>query len=161
TNIYPYNNASYLKEAYNDTVFRISDDLQLLPEYIITAGKYSTNYDDLVLNIEKYKKGIKSVVEFESDRYILARTGEYYFLIDKKTDTTEKVLLTYNEEMDELFEDDVRLIGGGTLFEPKTESVPTRFNINGVSEDGKIIFASEYLENSDDNPVIIMLRIKE
>jgi hypothetical protein len=32
--------------------------------------------------------------------------------LDKKTDTIEKVLLTYNEEMDELFEDDVRPIGG-------------------------------------------------
>jgi hypothetical protein len=81
-------------------------------------------------------------------------------LIHKKTDRIEKVLLTYNEEMDELFEDDYR-ISGGSLYEPKFESFPTCFNVEGVSEDGKIILCREVPENSDDNPVIVMVRIKE
>jgi hypothetical protein len=163
-NLFTYNNETYLKEGYNDTVFRISGEMKLLPQYIITAGKYSVNYDDMILDMEKYIKGKRPIVSFENDRYILSTTGEgnfNSFLIDKKTDRIEKVLLTYNEEMDELFEDDRRMVGGGTLYEPGFESFPTCFNVEGVSEDGKIILCREVLENSDDNPVIVMVRIKE
>jgi hypothetical protein len=162
--LFTYNNETYFKETYNDTVFRISKDLKLMPQYLITTGKYSVNYDERILNIEKYRKGKCPFVSFENYRYILSRTGEQfiYYLIDKKTDRIEKVLLTYNEEMDELFDDDYKMMGGGKLYEPpRFERVPTCFTVKGVSEDGKIILSHEFPQNSDDNPVIVMVRIKE
>ena len=166
-NLFVYNNNVYLKEGYNDTTFLISHDLKLIPEYIIATGKRSVNYEVRVLNPEKYGDGARSVIDFESDRYIILRNrGPGGFsgdriLIDKKNGKIESVLFKYNEDMAKLFEDHLVLdkIIDNT---PILKSIPPYFRICGVSEDGKTVFGYEVLiDKPYDNPVIIMATIKE
>ena len=174
--LFTYNNNIYICEEYNDTIFRISKDLKFIPEYIITTGKYSVNYEDRKLDMDKYRKGKKISVQFENDRYIISRrSGLFlsrtdYLLIDKKRDKVETVMFTYNDEMNNLFEDDERLILGGfemtkngmNVETKGYETFPQHFSISGVSEDGMVVIGFETLkEKSYDNPVIVMVRIKE
>jgi len=161
-NMFVYNNKICIKEGYYDTIFSIRNDFKLIPEYIITTGKYSVNYDDRRLDIDKYQKGKRAFVYFESDHYIIVNVFspvKSYIMIDKKTDKVEHVLLTYNEEMAELFEDD-GIVVNMIDFKPTYKNVPSYFHIRGVSEDGKIALGYEILKKSpEENPVIVMARI--
>ena len=161
-NMFVYNSNIYLKEGYYDTIFSIRDDFKLKPEYIISTGKYSVNYDDRRLDLDKYQKGKKARVCFESDHYIIVSVFspvKSYIIIDKKTDKVEHVLLTYNEEIAELFEDDGIVVNVKDS-KPIYKNVPSYFHIRGVSEDGKIALGYEILKKSpEENPVIVMVRI--
>ena len=160
TNLFTYKNNHFFVEGYSDTIFRISDQLKLLPEYVVTTGKYAVNHYDRQMNIDKYLAGKRTLVVFENDRYILLRYDWppiNHLLINKKTDKIEKVILKYNEEMTNLFVDDWKRLGRN-----KYESLPVHLQVNGVSEDGSLILSFEYLkENEDDNPVIVMVKIKD
>ena len=163
-NLFTYKNNNFFVEGYNDTIFRISDKLKLIPEYVVTTGKYSVNYYDRRKDFNKYSIGKRASVKFESDRYILLRyngPSNIHLLINKKTDKIEKVILKYNEEMTELFADDLRRTGG-TSRAPIYENIPVHLQIIGTSEDGSIVLGYEYLkEKEDDNPVIVMVKIKD
>lgn len=163
-NLFTYNDAIYFKEGYNDTVFRISQDLTFSSEYVINTGKYAVNYEDRILNFEKYIQGQSTVVYFENDRFLLLQgvgMGFQYILIDKKLNKFDQVDFLYNEEISKLFEDDRKIIG----YENNrviVEDIPSFFRIRGVSEDGKTMMDFEYLkEYPDNNPVIVLVRLKE
>ena len=160
TNLFTYKNNHFFVEGYSDTIFRISDKLKLIPEYVVTTGKYAVNFYDRVMNKEKYLTGKRTLVIFENDSYILLRYNWppiNHLLINKKTDKIENVTLKYNEEMTNIFADDWKMLGRN-----KYESLPVHLQVNGVSEDGSIVLSYEYLkENEDDNPVIVMVKIKD
>jgi hypothetical protein len=161
-NLFTYKNNHFFVEGYSDTIFRISDKLKLIPEYIMTTGKYAVSHHDRQVNFEKYRVGKRTLVIFENDLYILSGHNNYtssknYLLINKKTDKIENVILKYNEEMTNIFADDWKMLGRN-----KYESLPVHLQVNGVSEDGSIILSYEYLkENEDDNPVIVMVKIND
>jgi hypothetical protein len=66
-----YNHSLRLKEGYNDTVFTIRLDGKLIPEYAINTGTYSVNYEDRILNNDKYYKGKNTVIIFENNQYLI------------------------------------------------------------------------------------------
>lgn len=163
-NFFIYNGATYLKEGCYDTVYRISDDMKLIPEYTITTGKHAVNYEDKVLYPEKYHNGGRTVVRFENERYIIISSNKLplrYLLIDKKTDRIINASFIYNEEMNSIFENSTtREYVINNQFALK--EIPPFFMIRGISEDGKIAFDFEFLkEFPDNNPVIVMVRFKE
>ena len=163
-NLFTYKNNHFFVEGYSDTIFRISDKLKLIPEYIVTTGKYSVNHYDRQMDVKKYNAGKRTLVIFENDNYIILRYNElsyFYLLINKKTDQIEKVIFRYNQEMTNIFADDLKRIGG-TLRSPIYENIPVNLHIIGTSEDGSFVLGFEYLkENEDDNPAIVMIKIKD
>jgi hypothetical protein len=163
-NLFTYKNNHFFVEGYSDTIFRISDKLKLIPEYVVTTGKYAVNHYDRQMDVKKYNAGKRTLVIFENDNYIILRYNElsyFYLLINKKTDQIEKVIFRYNQEMTNIFADDLKRIGG-TLRSPIYENIPVNLHIIGTSEDGSFVLGFEYLkENEDDNPAIVMIKIKD
>lgn len=168
-----YNNTLF-KEGYNDTVFRITLDRKLLPEYIIDVGKYSRTYKDRILFTEKYESGRSVEVCFENNQYvILIEIGclqrKEYIFIDKQQESAEKVRFFYNEKYLELIlkeEEYLNLnpLSGFTSDSGKPVMIddgsPT-FRINNVSNDGKILIGIEKSLHPEDNPVIVLVSIKD
>jgi len=158
---YRYNDSIYYKEKHNDTIFQISQDLKLIPEYAINAGKYSTNLEEqLSGNKELLIKRKTPVVLFENNRFIISFVrgiGFAYCLIDKKSDIVKIGFFRYNKEMQSRFEDYPEIIDK-TL----RKKVPPFFRIGGNSSDGKKLLGFEYLkEKQFDNPVVVIVELKE
>ena len=180
-----YNGRKYIKEArYSDTVFRVTEEMKLLPEYCISTGKYKYKYEDLIGNNEIIGS-IKFVnVKYENNQFIVATgfsvkelfndpmEGHSYILIDKESSSSKKVRFYYSEETCRHFLKEKVYINPsnfrnspGVYIEPPkprliNDGSPT-FRISNVSEDNTIWIGAEKALNNDDNPVIVLVHLKK
>jgi|GEM_PF-3222378 len=183
---FTYNGNKYLKEArYSDTVFRITKDMKLYPEYCISVGKYAYNYEDLIGNSEIIRL-IKFVnVKFENDQFIAAtgfslkdlvddpvKESGCYIFINKASSSAKKVRFYYSEETCRHFLKEKTYLNTsnfsnspGMYFEPPEPKLLNDgspiFRINNVSEDNTIWIGAEKALNIDDNPVIVLVHLKK
>ena len=172
---FSYNDNKYIKEGYNDTTFLITPKHTLSPQYIIDVGKYARTYEDRILYKEKYSTGRAINVRFENDKYIILygmglKKGEYV-LINKQQEYISKVNFIYNDEDLKLFlkEEEYYSLtshSGFTLTTPNAEPImiddgSPSFAIVGVSEDNKVLIGYEKSLSLADNPVIVLVSVKD
>ena len=183
---FSYNGNKYLKEArYSDTVFRITKDMKLYPEYCINVGKYTYSYEDLIGDSEIIRL-IKFInIKFENDQFIAAtgfslkdliddpaKESGCYIFIDKASSSVKKVRFYYSEETSRHFLKEKTYLNPsnfsnspGMYFEPPEPKLLNDgspiFRINNVSEDNTIWIGTEKALNLDDNPVIVLVHLKK
>ncbi|MDL2265047.1 6-bladed beta-propeller [Parabacteroides sp. OttesenSCG-928-G07] len=153
--IYSQDKTVRFKNAYNDTLFTITKDFQLLPTYIFDLGsskftaelRYQTTSGPRDPNLQG-KKTLYPV--FESKRYLLLsgwgfELGKYVFW-DKELDALNYVSFHYTEEQ---------------LSKLDKEDSVCRPSF--ISMDNKTMIAferSESIEN-DNNPVLVLATLKD
>ena len=178
---FSFNGNKYLKEGYNDTVFRVEKKFNLYPEYIINTGKYTVTYKDRIEWEDKYEKGKTINVYYESDDHIIlkeSRSFKYdYIFIEKQSATIDKVRFYYNDEICKHFlkeieyakipaainiPDEMYISGGDIKRHPlMIDDGSPSFEILYVSEDNMTLVGKEKPLNIDDNPVIVLVHLKQ
>ena len=137
---------NYVKEMFNDTIFRITKENTIIPRWVVDAGKYKLEeggryrLQDPRNSLFKEKNAAQiNVVGNSNDKlYLTANLNSNSYLIgyDEKEEKVESVRLPYPGHTFEFKE--------GNTFVP-------RF----ASEDGRYLIGYEVQEN-DENPVIIL-----
>jgi hypothetical protein len=75
-NIYKFKNVIYFKEIFNDTLFRLTDQFQLIPEYTITFGRFEKPLSEREIVTLEAIRNYKSHMWLEN----VFQTSNYLFL---------------------------------------------------------------------------------
>lgn len=136
------------KEMFNDTIFKITPDYQVVPYATIELGKYKVPDDyRYTLTSEQIKEGlfngmVSLLMVGEINDVIYMRTfyskdGETFYY-DKKEQQVRRVKLTYPQKSDTIPDD--------SFFIPQ-----------GISDDNLYLIGYNQPDN-DDNPVIVLVQ---
>jgi len=168
---YNYNNKLFIKEYFNDTVFRVTSE-KLIPNFVFHSGKYSPPfYEKDVFDFVQYHS-INTIIETEHLIFFRLhfKKQTYYCYFDKLTDQVQ--IPNYKNSKINGFNND---IDGFMKFSPLT--VSENNELIGYLESYKI--KQWFKENPDkaaklpphlqklkniketDNPVVIIAKLKD
>ncbi len=176
---YVFNNNYYAKEnVLNDTLYRISTSLEFLPQYVFDSGKYKQTMDFRENFMEYYKrKDLKYIIHntiFETSKYLIY---SYMFNMKTRFDYYDKTIKKSFAFKTKGIPND---LDGGIDFVPeyqKNELIIGYVNVLELKE----YVASEDFKNStpkypekkkqleklanslneNDNPVLMLIKLKE
>ena len=135
----------FVKEMFNDTIYRITDQHTIVPRWVVDAGKYKladgARYalKDRQANLFANAANISVVGESGNTLYFSARANKAKHLLayDRQKKETHNLVLTYPEN--------------AFAFEEGKTFVP-----GFISDDNQYLIGLEPQEN-DENPVIILV----
>lgn len=175
-NMYNFDGKSFLRDYWDDTIFKIQNPLSIIPYATINKGKLKLrdNDDKSVFNGKK-NSGEELVLEInfiaEVDRFIFLTTSKGLFCFDKRTKETRCVEIHKNGEKWQNFTND--LTGGPTFFPnnfprlPVNNSTIVTFNHayeffeDGIDTNNTQIKELLKTLQPDDNPVLVLVKTKQ
>lgn len=174
--MYNYNKNTFIKDYWGDNIFKVEDPHNVFPYATLNTGKLKhRDKDDKRPFTGKKNKGDELVVSItfisETDRYIFMGSNKGLFIFDKKNNITYCSKYQKNGEKWSGFTNDIT--GGPTFFAhsfPKyhfSENSLTTFNFpyeffeEGVNTNNPQIKELLKTLQPDDNPVIVLVKLKE
>lgn len=174
--MYNYNLSSFVKDYWDNTVYRVLDPFSLNPYATINTGKLKhRDKDDKSVFQGQKNQGDELVLSItymsETDRYIFMITNKGLFIYDKTTNETNCCEYTKVGEKWSNFVND--LTGGPTFLSnnfPKLTVDNNRFITfnhayeffeDGIDTHNKQIKEVMKTLQPDDNPVLVLVKLKE
>jgi hypothetical protein len=159
----------YIKDTYNDTVYKIDSDYSLAVHAVISSGKYKITRrisEDVFLR-EKYKNDyISQLLFLESERYIFFSfyIGNFYLVVyDKRSGSFVNKISGKNNDY-AAFENDMDkgppfapiFIDGNRLY----SIIPPSVFLEYRSSDERISEICNHI-NENSNPVVMIVELKD
>lgn len=70
-NVYKFKNEIFYKELYNDTLFCLTDQYELIPKYVFNLGKYKeSDFERQIFNLDHISNCIQVYDAFQTERYL-------------------------------------------------------------------------------------------
>jgi|GEM_PF-4456792 len=173
--MYNYNGNTFVKDYWDNTVFMVENPFSLAPYALLNTGRLKHRDKDDQQPFGGENRGDELVLSInymsESDRYIFMLSNKGMFFFDKILD--ENFCCEFSQTGEKWYNFENNLTGGPTL-------IPTSFPMNAVENNTFVTFnhAYEFFEDGidtsnpkirkllqnlepDDNPVLVLVKLKE
>lgn len=173
--MYNYKQNTFVKDYWDNTVYRVPDPFNLQPYITINTGKLKhRDKDDKSVFTGKKNQGDELVLSVtsmsESDRFIFMLSNKGLFVFDKTTTDTHCCEFNQVGEKWSNFTND--LTGGPTLLSNNFPKLPVDNNTfvtfnhayeffeDGIDTSNKQIKELTKTLQPDDNPVLVLVKLK-